>query len=126
MMSILKTIVRNTLGIFMITAGVGHFTFARQEFRAQVPKSLPFDPDTVVLGSGAAEIGLGLAMLTDQSWAGKALAAFFIAIFPGNIAQYLNKINAFGLDTDQKRWRRLFLQPVLILLTIWSTRRASR
>ena len=70
------------------------------------------------------EIGLGLAMIflwKHQIKVGIILAIFYVLIFPGNISQYTNGIDAFGLDTDQKRLIRLFFQPVLILWALWST-----
>jgi uncharacterized membrane protein len=118
---------RVLLGAFMTLAGIGHLTFQRQEFQAQVPRWLPSDPtfmNFVVVSSGIVEIGLGLAMIflwKHQRTVGIILALFFVAVFPGNISQYSNRISAFGLDTDQKRLIRLFFQPVLILWALWST-----
>jgi uncharacterized membrane protein len=60
-------------------------------------------------------------LVRHQKWVGLAAALFFIAIFPGNISQYLNGIDAFGLDTDEARFTRLFFQPVLVLWALWST-----
>lgn len=126
-MKILKTVLRILLGSFMLYAGIGHLTFLRGEFIAQVPTWLPSNPafmDFVVLASGVVEIALGLAMIlwTKQSVkVGIALALFYVLIFPGNISQYVNGIDAFGLDTDMKRLIRLFFQPVLILWALWST-----
>ncbi|MBN7810967.1 hypothetical protein J0A68_08375 [Algoriphagus sp. H41] len=126
-MKLLKTILRITLGTFMVVAGVGHLTFQREEFQAQVPRWLPSDPrfmDFVVLSSGVVEIALGLAMIfwtKKKAKVGLALAIFYVLVFPGNISQYMNSIDAFGLDTDQKRLIRLFFQPVLILWALWST-----
>lgn len=108
----------------LVGAGVSHLTWARAEFQAQVPQSIPLDPDTVVLLSGVAEIALGSALLVAKrrrAAVGWAAAAFFTAIFPGNIAQYLNGVDAFGLDTDAKRFGRLFGQPVLVAWALWST-----
>ncbi|AWK07395.1 hypothetical protein HYN56_09585 [Flavobacterium crocinum] len=108
----------------MITAAFGHFTFQRQDFQAQVPDWVPLDKDLVVILSGIVEIALGLSMFFLTKYklqVGIALAAFYVLVFPGNIAQYLNGISAFGLDTDQARLIRLFFQPVLIFLTLWST-----
>jgi uncharacterized membrane protein len=111
----------------MVFAGIAHLTFDRQEFLAQVPRWLPSNPsfmDFVVLSSGIVEITLGLAMVfyTKQKVkVGLALAIFFILIFPGNISQYTNGIDAFGLDTDQKRFIRLLFQPVLVIWALWST-----
>ena len=104
-------------------AGVGHLTDARQEFQAQVPAWLPLDPDFVVVASGIVEILLGLSLLTVGRvvpWAGLVTALFFIAIFPGNINQYVEGIDAFGLDTDQARFIRLFFQPPLVFWALWS------
>ncbi|WP_237111846.1 hypothetical protein [Nocardioides sp. WS12] len=106
----------------MAVAGVTHLTTARQEFRAQVPDWFPIDKDLVVLASGAVEIGLGAAFVAlpkRRRLIGGLLAAFFVAIFPGNIAQYVEGNDAFGLDTDQKRLARLFFQPVLVLWALW-------
>jgi hypothetical protein len=50
---------------------------------------------------------------------GALLAAFFVAIFPGNVAQYLEGADAFGLDTDRKRLVRLFFQPLLVLWALY-------
>jgi glutathione peroxidase-family protein/uncharacterized membrane protein len=121
---ILKTIMRLLIGGAMVFAAVAHFTFARGEFQAQVPNWLPLGKDLVVILSGIAELALGLAVLFATKWrkqAGYALALFYVLIFPGNIAQYINHINAFGLDTDQARLIRLFFQPVLILWALYST-----
>jgi glutathione peroxidase-family protein/uncharacterized membrane protein len=123
-LSTLQLLASILLGSFMILAAIGHFTFQREEFQAQVPHWLPFSKDFVVIASGLAELLLGLGMVFGgkyRSKAGLALAAFFVLIFPGNIAQYLNGINAFGLDTDQARFTRLFFQPVLIAWALWAS-----
>lgn len=111
----------------MLLAGIGHLTFQRAEFLAQVPRWLPNNPafmDFVVISSGVVEIILGLAMIfwvKQKIKVGIALAIFYVLVFPGNISQYTQGIDAFGLDTDQKRLIRLFFQPVLILWALWST-----
>jgi len=112
------------LGFALTSAGISHLTTARAEFQAQVPNWLPLDADFVVIASGVVEIALGLALITlwrYRAWVGLVTAAFFIAIFPGNISQWLNGIDAFGLDTDQARFIRLFFQPVLVLWAIYAT-----
>ena len=125
--SLLQNIFRIILGSFMVVAGVGHLTFQRQEFTAQVPMWLPRDPafiDFVVVSSEIVEIALGLAMIFLVRYrikTGIALAVFYVLVFPGNISQYTHGISAFGLDTDQKRFLRLLFQPVLILWALWST-----
>ncbi|MES2454838.1 MAG: DoxX family membrane protein [Bacteroidota bacterium] len=122
--STIQKIARIILGLFMVFAGIGHLSIQRQEFQAQVPHWIPLHADLVVLLSGIVEILLGLAMLfwRKERWkVGLALAIFYVLIFPGNIAQYTEHRNAFGLDTDTKRLVRLFFQPVLILWALWST-----
>ncbi|MCJ8209033.1 DoxX family membrane protein [Mucilaginibacter sp. RS28] len=120
----LQNIARITLGAFLAFAGISHLTFNRSEFLAQVPKWLPVNPDLTVILSGIVEISLGLALIFAvryKKWMGITAAVFFVLIFPGNIAQYVNKVNAFGLNTDKARLIRLFFQPVLILWALWST-----
>ena len=111
------------LGGALIYAGITHLTTNRAEFQAQVPTWVPFSADFVVLASGVVEIALGIALASLQyrRQVGWITAAFFVAIFPGNISQYVNGIDAFGLDTDQARLTRLFFQPVLVLWAVWGT-----
>ena len=111
------------LGAALIYAGITHLTTNRIEFQAQVPTWVPFSADFVVLASGVVEIALGIALASLQyrRQVGWITAAFFIAIFPGNISQYVNGIDAFGLDTDQARLTRLFFQPLLVLWALWAT-----
>ncbi|WP_121256056.1 MauE/DoxX family redox-associated membrane protein [Nocardioides ferulae] len=119
-----RSIARRALGAVLVFAGVSHLTFAREEFSAQVPGWFPVDDDPVVLVSGVAEISLGAALL---AWSrgrvpvGLVVAAFFVAIFPGNIAQYVEGNDGFGLDTDTKRLVRLFFQPLLVVWALWAT-----
>lgn len=119
-----QAILRILLGAFLCLAGISHLTVARTEFLAQVPGWLPLDDDFVVVASGIVEIALGLALIfwvKRRVLVGLAVAVFFILIFPGNISQYVNRIDAFGLNTDQARFIRLFFQPVLVLWALWST-----
>ena len=120
----LQSIFRILLGSFLIFTGVNHLTFARVEFLAQVPPWVPLDGDLVVILSGIAEIalGVGLVLLSRQRvLVGLATAVFFVIIFPGNISQYVNRIDAFGLNTDQARFIRLFFQPLLVIWALWAT-----
>ncbi len=121
----LKKIARIGLGGALIFAGVSHLTFARKDFQAQVPDWVPLDIDDTVVYSGIAEIALGSSLvLVDeehQELIGRIAAAFFVAVFPGNISQYVNRRSAFGLDTDARRFARLFFQPVLVAWALKST-----
>jgi uncharacterized membrane protein len=112
------------LGAALAYAGFTHLTTSRTEFQAQVPTILASQADFVVIASGVVEIVLGLSLIflfkyrTQIGW---IVAAFFVAIFPGNISQYLNGTDAFGLDTDQARATRLLFQPLLVIWALWST-----
>ena len=119
-----KRVARLLLGSTLLFAGTSHLTFARKPFHAQVPPWLPLDPDLVVLLSGAVEITLGASLIflpRQRKLVGLVAGTFFVAIFPGNIAQYTHHRNAFGLDTDGKRFLRLFFQPVLVAWALWAT-----
>ncbi|CAN1513189.1 COG4270 Predicted membrane protein [Microbacteriaceae bacterium] len=122
--SAVRHIARYLLGAALIYAGVGHFTFSRLAFQAQVPPWLPLEPDFVVLASGAVEIALGLGLIFVARYRkqiGWLTAAFFLAVFPGNISQYLTQTDAFGLNTDEARAIRLLFQPLLIIWALWAT-----
>lgn len=124
-----RSTARILLGAALTSAGVSHLTFARDEFQAQVPESLPLDPDVTVVTSGVFEIGLGAALLfarRRRGLVGVIAALFFVAVFPGNVAQWMHHRDGFGLDTDMKRFVRLFFQPVLIAVALWSTRTPRR
>lgn len=122
-----KNIFRILLGSFMLYAGIGHLTFLRTEFLAQVPTWLVTNEgsmDIVVLASGVVEIVFGILMIVGGKLkikTGIALAIFYVLIFSGNINQYVNQIDSFGLNTDGQRLTRLFFQPVLIFWSLWST-----
>ena len=123
-MQLLRNATQLLLGAALTYAGTTHLTTSRQEFQAQVPNWVPLSADFVVIASGIVEIALGLSLLllwkyrTQLGW---ITAAFFIAIFPGNISQYVNGIDAFGLDTDRARAIRLLFQPLLVIWALWST-----
>jgi uncharacterized membrane protein len=120
----IKHIARTLLGAALAYAGITHLTTNRQEFLAQVPTWVPLDADFGVLASGVVDILLGLSLILlikYQIQIGWITAAFFVAIFPGNISQYVNGIDAFGLDTDQARLTRLFFQPLLVIWALWCT-----
>ena len=122
-MSLLRKATQILLGTALLYTGTAHLTTSRIEFQAQVPTWLPLSPDFVVIASGFVEIALGLALISlrHRKQVGIATALFFIAIFPGNINQYVNHIDAFGLDTDRARAIRLLFQPLLVLWALWSS-----
>ncbi|WP_316799570.1 hypothetical protein [Pedobacter frigidisoli] len=123
--SLIKNTARVLLGTGLVVAGIGHLTFARKPFQAQVPDWVPLKKDDTVVYSGFVEIAMGAGLIFApvkyQKFVGLAAASLFVAVFPGNVSQYVNKRSAFGLDTDEKRFARLFFQPVLIIWALTST-----
>ena len=119
-----QDIARILLGAMLVVAGIGHLTFARTEFQVQVPDWVPLNKDLTVVLSGYVEILLGLAILFVKRYRaqiGLFAGLFFIMVFPGNIAQYLNHRDGFGFDTDLLRFIRLLFQPVLVAWAWWSS-----
>ena len=118
----ITTLARLVLGVFLLIAGVGHF-IATGEFTAQVPPWMPA-AEFVVYASGVVEIALGLALIVvrrHRAVVGWIVAAFFIIIFPGNVWQFIEARDAFGLDSDLARAVRLIFQPVLVVWALWCT-----
>jgi len=123
MHALIRKLTQILLGATLIYTGTLHLTSRRLEFQAQVPPWAPFTPDFIVLASGVVEITLGLLLISlyKRRTVGIATAAFFIAIFPGNISQFVHGIDAFGLNDDRARAIRLLFQPLLVLWALWST-----
>jgi uncharacterized membrane protein len=126
----MRTAVRWLLAAAMIFAGLSHLFWGRREFQNQVPdwapEIVPIDKDGIVVASGVVEVMLGAALVVlpkERRRVGAILAAFFVAIFPGNVDQWLKHRNGFGMDTDTKRLTRLFFQPALVAAALWSTHR---
>ena len=123
-MIIVRRLPQMVLGFALAYAGVGHLTTSRQEFRAQVPTVFADYADFVVLASGVVEIALGVGLIALWRYRvqlGWIVAAFFVAIFWGNISQYVNGVDAFGLNSDRARFIRLFFQPLLVIWALGST-----
>lgn len=119
-----QTVARWMLGAFLVFAGLAHLTVQRTEFSAQVPSWFPVEADAVVVVSGLVELLLGGALIFARrrvALVGVVVAGFFIVIFPGNIAQFIEGKNAFGLNSDSARFIRLWFQPALVLWALWST-----
>lgn len=122
--TMVQTAFRWLLGAALLFAGTSHLTWARSEFQAQVPRWLPLPADFVVVASGFVELALGGALIALSRYrtvVGWIVAAFFVAIFPGNISQYVERVDAFGLNSDQARAIRLLFQPLLVVWALWST-----
>ncbi|MBB5619411.1 putative membrane protein [Pedobacter cryoconitis] len=119
-----QTIGRIILGLILLTAGIGHLSWARVEFLAQVPDWVPLNGDLVVILSGIVEISMGLSLIfwsSQRVRVGWLVALFFVLVFPGNVSQLITHTNAFGLNSDLLRGIRLLFQPVLVIWALWST-----
>ncbi len=119
-----QNISRLILGAFLLGAGISHLTFLRGEFQAQVPDWVPVSKDLTVILSGIVEVLLGLSLIflkKQRIIVGYVVAIFFVLVFPGNISQFVNSVDAFGLNTDLSRGLRLLFQPILIFWALWST-----
>ena len=136
-MQFIQRIPQMVLGFALAYAGIGHLTTSRMEFRAQVPSVFAEYADFVVLASGVVEIALGVGLMVVWKYRVQIrwlVALFSAAIIWGNISQYVNGVDAFGLDTDTKRLVRLFFQPVLVAWALlstgawsaWRSKRSSR
>lgn len=122
--SVIQNIARLGLGALLLLAGLSHLTWSRTEFQAQVPGWLPLDADFVVVASGIVELLIGAALVLAPRYRvliGLIAAGFFVAIFPGNLWQFIDGVEAFGLDSDLARGVRLLFQPVLVAWALWST-----
>ena len=123
-MKIIKRFPQAILGLMLIFTGVSHLTTRRLEFQAQVPNQLKEVANFVVLASGFAEILLGVGLLVLWRYRiaiGWVTAIFFVAIFWGNISQFVNGTDAFGLDIGAERFVRLLFQPLLVMWALLST-----
>ncbi|WP_316931057.1 hypothetical protein [Flavobacterium rivuli] len=115
---------RILLGCLLVFTGTGHLSFLHDGYISQVPDWVPLDKSLVVSLSGVVELLLGISLIFLKCYrvaVGWVAAAFFLAIFPGNYAQYANHVDAFGLNTDSARLARLFMHPLLIIWPLWST-----
>ena len=120
----MKKVSQVLLGIALAYAGFKHLTSSRLEFQAQVPSVLQSQADFIVLASGVVEIALGVALMLAWRYrvqVGWVVGLFFVAVFWGNISQYLNGVDAFGLNSDRSRFVRLLFQPLLVMWALWST-----
>ncbi len=120
----MRKIAQIVLGLGLTFTGITHLGTNRTEFRAQVPTVFENYADFVVLASGVAEILLGLGLIIAWKFRvqiGWAVALIFVAIFWGNISQFVNGVDAFGLNSDRARATRLLFQPLLVIWALWST-----
>lgn len=122
-MSVAKRALLYLMAAFYVVAGVMHFV--RPEFyQAMMPPYLPWHGMLILL-SGIAEAGLGLALLVPalRPYAAWGIIVLLIAIFPANIHIALNNVPLFGNPEGAGVWNwvRLPFQGVLALWAWWYT-----
>ena len=124
-----RTAARAGMAALLAAAGVSHLTWGRRGYRIVVPdwatRLLRTDKDLIVVASGAVEVLSAAALVifpADRARVGAFVAAFFVAVFPGNVHQWRTGRSAPGLATDRARLGRLFLQPLLVAWALWATR----
>ncbi len=123
-----RTAGRWLLIVLLAAAGVSHLTWGRRGYRIVVPdwstRLTGLDKDAIVVGSGVVELMLAGAVATmpRERSVGWLVAAFFVAVFPGNVHQWRTGRPAPMLRTDRARFVRLLLQPVLVVWALWATR----
>ncbi|ANJ28071.1 hypothetical protein [Agromyces aureus] len=127
-LTVIRSLTRWLLAALLVFAGLSHLFWARKGYRIVVPdwveQVAPIDKDGVVVASGAAEVLLGTAVIAlprERRRVGVLIAAFFVAVFPGNVHQWRTGRPAPLMRTDRARFVRLFLQPVLVAWALWST-----
>jgi uncharacterized membrane protein len=124
-----RTAARWALAALLATAGASHLTWGRRGYRIVVPdwttRLTTLDKDAIVVASGAVELllaGALVALPRERRTVGRLVAAFFVAVFPGNVHQWQTGRSAPLMRTDRARFIRLLLQPVLVAWALGSTR----
>jgi uncharacterized membrane protein len=124
-----RGIARWALAGLLAVAGASHLTWGRRGYRIVVPdwatRLTTLDKDAIVVASGAVELVLAAGLVGlpgERTTVGQLVAAFFVAVFPGNVHQWQTGRSAPLMRTDRARFIRLLLQPALIAWALWSTR----
>lgn len=124
-----RTVAWGALAALLAAAGASHLTWGRRGYRIVVPdwavRLTSLDKDAIVVASGAVELMLAGALVAlpkARPAVGGLIAAFFVAVFPGNVHQWQTGRSAPMMRTDRARFIRLLLQPALVAWALWSTR----
>lgn len=118
---------RIALALGMAVAGVSHLTNPLP-FIQHLPPWVP-ERSLIVFASGLVEIAAGVALLGPgrlRPLIGVALAAYLVAVFPGNVYVAVAGVDVVGQPGGIYPWLRLPLQAAFIGLALWSTRATSR
>jgi uncharacterized membrane protein len=110
-----RAVMRWLLAALYTAAGIAHL-LAPQEFLAITPSWVPFAPQVIFI-TGWCELAGSVALVTKplRWWAGVALAAYAIGVWPAN---FKHAIDGVQLPYITNSWLyhgpRLAFQPVLV------------
>lgn len=99
----------------LLIFGVDHLV-TPERYVAMIEGFLPA-PHLIAVFTGLCEIAgaIGLLLPATRRLAGLALAAYFVAVFPANIANALGGLDVEGLpQSEWYYWARLAFQPVFV------------
>lgn len=119
----LREAARLGMSAAMVVAGIAHWV-RPLPFLQHLPPWVPA-PEPLISVTGAAEVALGLALLLPQPWrwrTGMALAAYLVAVFPGNVYVAVAGVDVDGQPGGIYPWLRLPFQVIFIAWAVWSTR----
>lgn len=122
-----RTVAPYAVGAILTGSSVLHVT-RPAFFRPMVPPWLG-PPDPWVRGSAVAEAVVGVGLLTAQPWAGRAGAALFLAVWPGNLQMALDSGHGKyrgAADNKVVAWARMPLQLPLVWAALQSKPRRGR
>ena len=115
-----RAVMRWIIATFYFAAGIAHL-LVPGKLLAITPSWVPFAP-AVILVTGVCEIAGSIALVTAplRKWAGLALAAYAICVWPAN---FKHAIDGVDLPFISSSWwyhgPRLLLQPVIIWWTLY-------
>jgi uncharacterized membrane protein len=116
-----RAIMRWVLAVFYVAAGIAHL-MAPAELIAITPSWVPLAPQVIFI-TGLCEFAGAIALVTKplRWWAGVALAAYAICVWPANFKHAIDHIQ---LPHFTSSWfyhgPRLAFQPVLVWWALFS------
>ena len=119
--TIMRSVMRWMMAALYIAAGIAHL-LAPDKLLAITPSWVPFAPQ-IILVTGLCELAGAVALVTRplRRWAGFALAAYAICVWPAN---FKHAIDGIELPYIANSWLyhgpRLAFQPVLIWWALFS------
>jgi uncharacterized membrane protein len=110
-----RAVMRWILAAFYVAAGVAHLAVP-DELLSITPSWVPFAPQVILL-TGIFELVSSVALITRplRFWAGIAMAAYAVCVWPANFVHAMNGINLpYVTNSWVYHGPRLALQPVIV------------